>query len=91
MRVTTSPVVVMSTNVISVGENTLGRNASLPQLGTMGEIERRQLNLILNSPPVMPVRVSVLKSFLSTYDPDLNFFLIDGPSLGFRIGFAGTS
>jgi len=30
------PGVVASTNVISVGENTLGHNASLPQLGTMG-------------------------------------------------------
>ena len=40
MRVATAPGVVMSTNVISVGENTLGRNAKLPQLGTLGEIER---------------------------------------------------
>ena len=74
MPVDTAPGVVMSSNVISVGENTLGRNASLPQLGTMGEIERRQLNLILNSSPVTPVRVSVLKYFLSTYDPDLKNF-----------------
>ena len=91
MRVATAPGVVMSTNVISVGENTLEHNASLPQLGTMGEIGRRQLTLILNSPPVTPVRVSALKSLLSTYDPDLKNFLIDGFSLGFRIGFAGTS
>ena len=40
MRVATAPGVVMSTNVISVGANTLERNAKLPQLGTMGEIER---------------------------------------------------
>ena len=87
MRVTSAPCVVMSTNVISVGENTLGRNASLQQLGTMGS---QQLNLILNSPPVTPVRVSVLKSLLSTYDPNLKNFLIHGFSLGFRIRFAGT-
>ena len=81
MRVASAPGVVMSTNVTSVGENTLGRNASLPQLGTMGEIERRQLHLILNSPPVTPVRVSVLESLLSTYDLDLKNFLSDGFSL----------
>ena len=91
MRVATAPGVVMSTNVISVGENTLEHNANLPQLGTMGEIGRPQLTLILNSPPVTPVRVSALKSLLSTYDPDLKNFLVDGFSLGFRIGFAGTS
>jgi len=91
MRVATLPDVIMSTNVISVGENTLGYNASLPQLGTMGKTERRQLNLILNSPPVTPVRVSVLKSLLSSYGPNLKNFLIDGFSLGFSLGFTGTS
>ena len=64
----------------SVGENTLGRNASLPQLGTMGEIERRQLNLTLNSPPFTPLRVSLFKSLLSSYDPNLKDFLIHGSS-----------
>ena len=64
----------------SVGENTLGRNASLPHLGTMGEIERRQLNLTLNSPPFTPVRVSSFKSLLSSYDPNLKNFLIHGSS-----------
>ena len=88
MRVATLPEVIMSTNVISVGENTLGRNASLQQLGTMGS---QQLNLILNSPPVTPVRVSVLKSLLSTYDPNLKIILINGFSLGFSLGFTGTS
>ena len=57
----------------------------------MGEIGCHQLTLILNSPPVMPVRVSALKSLLSTYDPDLKNFLINGFSIGFRIGFDGTS
>ena len=57
----------------------------------MGEIGRHQLTLILNSPPVMPVRVSALKSLLSTYDPDLKNFLINGFSIGFCIGFDGTS
>ena len=91
MRVATLPEVIMSTNVISVGENTLGRNASLPQLGTMGKTERRQLDLILNSPPITPVRVSVLKSLLPTYDPNLKNILINGFSLGFSLGFTGTS
>ena len=91
MRVVTAPGVVISTNGISVGGNTLGRNASLPQLGTTGEIERQQLHLKLNSPPVTPIRVSVLESLLSTYDLDFKNFLIDGFPLGFRIGFVGTS
>ena len=77
--------------MLCVGENTLGQNASLPQLGTMGEIERQQLNLIRNSLPVTPVRVSLPESLLSTYEPNLKNFLIDGFSLGFRIGFIGTS
>ena len=35
--------------------------------------------------------MSVLEYLLSTYEPNLKSFLIDGFSLGFRIGFVGTS
>ena len=91
MLVVTAPGVVMSTNVISVGKNTLGQNASLPQLGTKGETKRRQLHLILKSPPFTPIRVSVLEYLLSTYEPNLKNFLINRSSLDFCIGFVGTS
>ena len=84
-------IAVMSTNAQNAESNTLGIDASmLTVYNQLGETERAQLQQILNSPPVTPVRVSILKSLLANYDPNLTKFLIDGFSFGFRIGFVGS-
>ena len=79
--------VVSNTNAVSVAANTRVYNVSMPPLGNLQE---RHLNRIVNSPPVTPVRVAVLNNLLSGYDPSLRKVLVDGFSLGFRIGYIGT-
>ena len=77
-------------SAVNVGVNTNQCTASrLTLTHNLPISEFKQLQGILNSPPVTPVKVSQLNNLLFCYDIDLKKFLIDGFSFGFRIGFVG--
>jgi len=82
----TVPGVASTTNVFDAAQSTREISVAAAH-SSLADTERIQR--VLNSPPVTPVKVEHLKTLLSDYDSELKTFLINGFSVGFKIGSVG--